>query len=91
MQAPSHTENQVYIKDNEQTSDVIDVSKILGEIDECQNQINLLNEEAAEEIFQVEKKYNRLREVYFNKRNEIISKIANFWTITVSFLNLEYS
>lgn len=48
---------------------------LLEEIDTCQNDIDLLNEQASEEILKVEQKYNKLRKPFFEKRSTIISKV----------------
>lgn len=64
----------------------IEIQKTLEEIDGCQNQIDGLNEKASDEILEVEKKYNKLRKPYFQKRNDIIKRIPNFWVTAVSFL-----
>lgn len=61
-------------------------SAALEQIDACQNDIDALNEKASEEILKVEQKYNKLRKPYFEKRNEIIKRIPNFWVTAVSFL-----
>jgi len=57
----------------------------LEEIDSCQNEIDAMNEKASEEILKVEQKYNMLRKPFFDKRNEIITKIPKFWL--TSFIN----
>uniref|UniRef100_A0A4W2GWJ1 SET nuclear proto-oncogene n=1 Tax=Bos indicus x Bos taurus TaxID=30522 RepID=A0A4W2GWJ1_BOBOX len=41
-------------------------------IDEVQNEIDRLNEQASEEILKVEQKYNKLRQPFFQKRSELI-------------------
>ncbi|THD26549.1 SET translocation (myeloid leukemia-associated) B [Fasciola gigantica] len=48
-------------------------------IEEVQNAIDNLNEQASEEILKVEQKYNKLRQPHFEKRSELIAKIPNFW------------
>ncbi|EDO44259.1 predicted protein [Nematostella vectensis] len=58
---------------------------IIDQIDQVQNQIDSLNEEASEEILRVEQKYNAKRRPHFTARTNLIKKIPNFW-ITV-FLN----
>lgn len=63
----------------------LEIQKTLEEIDSCQNQIDGLNEKASDEILEVEKKYNKLRKPYFQKRNDIIKRIPNFWVTAVSF------
>lgn len=61
----------------------IEAQKALEEIDTCQNEIDSLNEKASEEILKVEQKYNKLRKPFFEKRNELIKKIPNFWVSAV--------
>ncbi|XP_058804861.1 protein SET isoform X2 [Phymastichus coffea] len=63
----------------------IEIQKALEEIDGCQNQIDGLNEKASDEILEVEKKYNKLRKPYFQKRSDIIKRIPNFWV--TAFVN----
>lgn len=58
---------------------------IVEQIDAVQNQIDGLNEQASEEILQVEQKYNSMRKPYFGKRADLIKKIPKFW-VTV-FVN----
>nr|XP_048314461.1 protein SET-like [Myodes glareolus] len=54
-------------------------------IDEVQNEIDRLNEQASEEILKVEQKYNKLRQPFFQKRSELIAKITNF--LVTTFVN----
>ncbi|KAK7865303.1 hypothetical protein R5R35_012596 [Gryllus longicercus] len=53
--------------------------KAMSEIDACQETIDELNGQASEEILKVVQKYNRLRKPHYDKRQEIISRIPNFW------------
>lgn len=72
--------------DGNETRDYdLEIHKTLEEIDGCQNSIDGLNEKASDEILEVEKKYNKLRKPYFQKRNDIIKRIPNFWVTAVSF------
>lgn len=59
--------------------------KALEDIDACQNEIDALNEKASEEILKVEQKYNKLRKPHYEKRNDMIKNISNFWITAVSF------
>nr|XP_022297538.1 protein SET-like [Crassostrea virginica] len=59
--------------------------KALEDIDACQNEIDALNEQASEEILKVEQKYNKLRKPHYEKRNEMIKNISNFWI--TAFMN----
>lgn len=62
--------------------------KALEDIDACQNEIDALNEKASEEILKVEQKYNKLRKPHYEKRNDMIKNISNFWITAVSFVTL---
>lgn len=57
----------------------------LEEIDDCQSQIDSLNEQASEEILEVEVRFNTLRKPHYSKRAEIIAKVPRFWITTVTF------
>ncbi|XP_032142059.1 protein SETSIP-like [Sapajus apella] len=50
-------------------------------IDEVQNEIDRLNEE-ANEILKAEQNYNKLHQPFFQKRSELIAKIPNFGVTT---------
>ena len=60
----------------------------IEQIDEVQNEIDRLNEQASEEILRVEQKYNKLRQPSFKKRSDLIGKIPNFWVTAVSFIKI---
>jgi template-activating factor I len=62
-----------------------DQQEAIEQIDEVQNEIDKLNENASEEILKVEQKYNTLRQPFFKKRSDIIAKIPNFWV--TAFVN----
>ncbi|XP_008560807.1 protein SET isoform X1 [Microplitis demolitor] len=70
---------------NESRDYDLEIQKTLEDIDGCQNQIDGLNEKASDEILEVEKKYNKLRKPYFQKRNDIIKRIPHFWV--TAFVN----
>jgi len=85
--APSAKKMQkVEVGDGDESRDYdAETQKALEEIDACQNEIDALNEKASEEILKVEQKYNKLRKPFFEKRNELIRKIPNFWV--TAFVN----
>lgn len=56
----------------------------LEKVVSIQNEIDLLTEQASEEILHVEQKYNRLRKPHFDRRSELIKKLPDFWSTTVS-------
>jgi len=59
--------------------------EVIEKIDEVQNSIDQLNEEASEEILRVEQKFNKQRQPLFNQRGDLIKQIPKFWLKT--FLN----
>lgn len=70
---------------NDKTCNDEETQKTLQDIDNCQDEIDVLNEKASEEILKVEQRYNKLRAPFFEKRNGLISNIPNFWITCVSF------
>jgi len=56
-----------------------DLQKAIQNMDEIQNHLDQLTEKASVEILVVEQKYNKLRKPHYQKRNEIIGTIPNFW------------
>lgn len=62
-----------------------ETQKILQDIDNCQDEIDTLNYQCSEEIIKTEQRYNKIRKPIFEKRNEFITNIPNFWITTVSF------
>jgi len=62
-----------------------DLQTLLEEVDQCQSEIDSLNEKASEEILKIEEKFNGLRRPFFLKRNDLISSIPNFWA--TAFVN----
>eukprot|EP00118_Oscarella_pearsei_P028596 m.2529 g.2529 ORF g.2529 m.2529 type:complete len:340 (+) comp8741_c0_seq1:47-1066(+) len=51
----------------------------LEEIEAIQNELDLLNDQASEEILRVEQKYNSLRKPQFDQRAKAIAKVPEFW------------
>lgn len=80
-------EKRIKTDDNDDCKIVgeVDYTEFLEEIDDCQTQVDELNEQAAEEILMTEMKYNKLRKPHFSKRSEAIAKIPQFWLKT--FMN----
>ncbi|KAE9467255.1 hypothetical protein C3L33_00832, partial [Rhododendron williamsianum] len=49
-----------------------------------------INEEATDKVFEVEKKYNDERKLVYDKRNDIIKSIPDFWLIAVGDTSLPF-
>lgn len=47
-----------------------------------------INEEASDKVLEVEQKYNEIRNPVYDKRNDIIKSIPDFWLTAVSDLLL---
>lgn len=45
-----------------------------------------INEEASDKVLEVEQKYNEVRKPVYDKRNEIIKSIPDFWLTAVSII-----
>ncbi|KAH9512936.1 hypothetical protein Btru_037106 [Bulinus truncatus] len=76
---PASKAKEAKLESSENSLDVSATQSALEDIDACQTEIDTLNEKASEEILSVEQKYNKLRRPHYNKRNEMIQKIPNFW------------
>jgi len=55
------------------------LNEIYTKLDEVQEKIEKLNDEAAEEIVQIERKYAAKRQPIYKERNAVIKRIPNFW------------
>lgn len=88
MKMTTEVPNKVPKLDSDNKEDgIVDTEhhEIVEQIDGIQNQIDGLNEQASEEILQVEQKYNNLRKPFFANRADLIKKIPKFWVSVVSF------
>lgn len=61
-----------------------DETTILRKIDGIQTEIDHINEDASEEILQIEEKYNGLRKPCYDRRGELIRNVKSFWVTAVS-------
>lgn len=60
------------------------VAKALDGVEAIQAELQILNEKASDEILKVEQKFNKLRRPLFEKRNETLKDIPNFWVTTLA-------
>jgi len=70
-------------EDSEETGFDPATQKTLEEIEYLQKELYCLNSKAAQEIHDVRLKYNKLKKPHFDNRNEIISRVKNFWSKSV--------
>lgn len=51
----------------------------IHKLQEVQDELEKVNEEASDKVLEVEQKYNEVRRPIYSKRNEIIQAIPDFW------------
>ncbi|XP_048557902.1 NAP1-related protein 1-like [Triticum urartu] len=51
----------------------------IEKLQEIQDEIERVNEEASDKVLEVEQKYNEVRRPVYTRRNEIIKEIPDFW------------
>lgn len=87
MSAPQTKKARADPEDSVDTVDDQDIQVL----ESIQDQIEELNDKATEEILEVERKYNRLRKPIYDKRNQAIRKIPDFWLKVVSLIAFAFS
>nr|DAD34859.1 TPA_asm: hypothetical protein HUJ06_005499 [Nelumbo nucifera] len=65
----------------EEDSDHVDGELVhsIEKLQEIQDELEKINEEASDKVLEVEQKYNEIRRPVYNKRNETIKTIPDFW------------
>ncbi|KAK9748041.1 hypothetical protein RND81_02G031200 [Saponaria officinalis] len=68
-------------KVNDEENIEIDGDLVLSieKLQEIQDELEKINEKASDEVLEVEKKYNEIRKPVYDKRNEIVKAIPDFW------------
>lgn len=51
----------------------------IEKLQEVQDELEKINEEASDKVLEVEQKYNEVRKPVYDKRSEIIKSIPDFW------------
>lgn len=69
------------LKAAEKGEDEIDVDLVVSieKLQEIQDDLEKINEEASDKVLEIEQKYNEIRKPVYDKRNEIIKSIPDFW------------
>jgi len=75
MSAPKEKKARIDPADDQDTG----LDEKVQALEVIQDEIEKLNDEATEEILQVERKFNAKRKPYEKRRNEIIREIPDFW------------
>ncbi|KAA8542418.1 hypothetical protein F0562_023446 [Nyssa sinensis] len=68
-------------KGEEESAEHIDGELVLSieKLQEIQDELEKINEEASDKVLEVEQKYNEIRKPVYDKRNDIIKSIPDFW------------
>ncbi|KFK44030.1 hypothetical protein AALP_AA1G206400 [Arabis alpina] len=68
-------------KTEEENVELIDTELVLSieKLQEIQDDLEKINEKASDEVLEVEQKYNEIRKPVYDKRNELIKSIPDFW------------
>lgn len=68
-------------KGEEENAEHIDGELVLSieKLQEIQDELEKINEEASDKVLEVEQKYNEVRKPVYDKRSEIIKAIPDFW------------
>ncbi|XP_050224604.1 NAP1-related protein 2 isoform X2 [Mercurialis annua] len=68
-------------KAGEEENNQIDEALVLSieKLQEIQEDLEKINEEASDKVLEVEQKYNEIRKPVYDKRNDIIKSIPDFW------------
>uniref|UniRef100_A0A5B6ZX19 Putative NAP1-related protein 2 n=1 Tax=Davidia involucrata TaxID=16924 RepID=A0A5B6ZX19_DAVIN len=68
-------------KGEEESAEHIDGELVLSieKLQEIQDELEKINEEASDKVLEIEQKYNEIRKPVYDKRNDIIKSIPDFW------------
>ncbi|RDX85881.1 NAP1-related protein 2 [Mucuna pruriens] len=69
------------VSDKAENLDDIDGELVLSieKLQEIQDELEKINEEASDKVLEIEQKYNEIRKPVYDKRNDIIKSIPDFW------------
>lgn len=56
----------------------------IEKLQEVQDELEKVNEEASEKVLEVEQKYNEIRRPIYSRRKEVIQSIPDFWLTAIS-------
>ncbi|CAK9158676.1 unnamed protein product [Ilex paraguariensis] len=68
-------------EENNHNAERIDEELVLSieKVQEIQDELEKINEEASDKVLEVEQKYNEIRKPIYDKRSDIIKSIPDFW------------
>lgn len=81
MVADKGKKAKVAEREGDEENDHIDGELVLSieKLQEIQDELEKVNEEASDKVLEVEQKYNEIRRPVYMRRNDIIQSIPDFW------------
>ncbi|XP_047954915.1 NAP1-related protein 2-like [Salvia hispanica] len=69
------------VEEERNGADVIDVELVqtIEKLQSIQDDLDKINEEASEKVLELEQQYNVIRKPVYDKRNDVIKSIPDFW------------
>lgn len=69
------------VSEKGENAEEIDGELVLSieKLQEIQDEIEKINEEASDKVLEIEQKYNEVRKPVYDKRNDVIKSIPDFW------------
>ncbi|KAI3825656.1 hypothetical protein L1987_07192 [Smallanthus sonchifolius] len=56
-----------------------ELAQSIEKLQEVQDELEKINEEASDKVLEIEQKYNEVRKPVYDKRNDVIKYIPDFW------------
>ncbi|GAU51785.1 hypothetical protein TSUD_415710 [Trifolium subterraneum] len=78
----SDKSKKLKVSDKSENAEEIDGELVLSieKLQEIQDELEKINEEASDKALEIEQKYNEIRKPVYDKRNNIIKSISNLWS-----------
>jgi template-activating factor I len=77
----SHKNKKLKAFDKSESAEELDGELVLSieKLQEIQDELEKINEEASDKALEIEHEYNKIRKPVYDKRNDLIKSIPNFW------------
>ncbi|XP_058754619.1 NAP1-related protein 1-like [Vicia villosa] len=61
----------------------------IEKLQEMQDELEKINEEASDKVLEIEQKYNEIRKPLYDQRNDLIKSIPDFWLTAGTLVIME--
>ncbi|KAK2454425.1 NAP1-related protein [Trifolium repens] len=78
----SHKNKKLKAFDKSESAEELDGELVLSieKLQEIQDELEKINEEASDKALEIKHEYNKIRKPVYDKRNDLIKSIPNFWS-----------